>query len=398
MTSSFKKLNMELRHSVQGNTGGMTLTEEVPLSRIQVEPRQSSENDIRCLASVPVETDMRLVLIEWKYYEEPAGQPGSSNRAIARIQRLVRLLVQRPKPEDFRVLDCVGYAHDRHRARIGLILALPSLNLRDSGNMELQRSWSSFSKRDKVEEKRDVVWINLHDLIKLRPKLPLLGHRYALSLALVKCMIQLHATGWFHKGFRSANVLFFRAATRYKDDEGIADEFADYNDSQQGFTPAFADITRPHIAGFEYSRPSNNLEVSDQIGKSGSYDELYIHPTYLAASSAGANSGRVSSNSGRFSAEYDMHSLGCVLLEIGLWRRLADMWKPEYKESGWPAWAQRLQQKWVPELGGRCGEVYQQAVHDLLSRTKVCESVEGDDAKTPMTNFELVHCLESLKV
>jgi hypothetical protein len=87
------------------------------------------------------------------------------------------------------VLDCIGYAHDRYRARIALILQLLSLTLEDPRCTPLPCSWSNWSDRDGQLEESDVAWMNLHDLIGRRPKLPLLGHRYTLVLALLKSMI-----------------------------------------------------------------------------------------------------------------------------------------------------------------------------------------------------------------
>jgi hypothetical protein len=77
---------------------------------------------------------------------------------------------------------------------------------------------------------------------------------------------------------------------------------------------------------------------------------------------------------------------------------LADIWKPEYKDLAPASWPQHLQQKWVPELGGRCGEIYQRVVLDLLTRLDDGALSMRDNHRAPMTNFELVRSLESLNV
>jgi hypothetical protein len=90
-----------------------------------------------------------------------------------------------------------------------------------------------------------------------------------------------------------------------------------------------------------------------------------------------------------------MFSLGCLLLEIGLWRSLSAYCKPEYLAGDPTVWAARLVQKFVPELGSRCGLRYQNAVLDLLFRGG---GFGGQGTSVLLTNFELLQLVESIRI
>jgi hypothetical protein len=70
-------------------------------------------------------------------------------------------------------------------------------------------------------------------------------------------MIQLHATGWLHKGYESRSVIFFL--------DNMTDGTNETGECQDMETSSAlpVDIRQPKIVGFEYSRPSNNAELSE---------------------------------------------------------------------------------------------------------------------------------------
>lgn len=398
VTSAFKSLNIELQTSPTARNG-VQPSLEIPFAQIHFDAAPHPDIAQRCLGSVARAGDITPVLIEWKYYQEEAAS-GSSRPTIIRMQRLARLLMQQPKPPHFRTLTSVGYTHDRFRSRLGLLLLIPTPKLESSAGLRSQASWASFSSHDKLNSTNKPLGISLYELIGLRPKLPLLEHRYALALALVKSMIQLHATGWYHKGFRSNNILFFdRIREEHNNGSGAsAPNNGAHSQTRATSTAVYANITEPHIVGFELSRPSSNMEISDGLNILGQIAELYVHPTYLQNSPSTIQVESAVNDTTRFSADYDMYSLGCVLLEIGLWRRLTDIWKAEYTARGWNDWSRRLQELWVPELAGRCGSTYLKVVLDLLTRAAGGCALNDAPTEPPMTNMELVSGLENLKV
>jgi hypothetical protein len=58
-----------------------------------------------------------------------------------------------------------------------------------------------------------------------------------------------------------------------------------------------------------------------------------------------------------------MYSLGLILLEIGMWVPLSDLFKPKYSLKDFK---NRIENVWVRKLAGKVGTAYMQAVKDCL--------------------------------
>ncbi|KAI4244009.1 MAG: hypothetical protein L6R40_003220 [Gallowayella cf. fulva] len=118
---------------------------------------------------------------------------------------------------------------------------------------------------------------------------PSLNERGGIALALAETVLQLHTSGWLHKGIRSDNVLYF-----------------DIGDSRWEHGSADG----PYLAGYEYARPTNaQTEAMPAIPD----NEIYRHPMSQGLTRA------------NFRRSFDLFALGCVLLEIGLWSHLPDI-------------------------------------------------------------------------
>ncbi|KAL8806498.1 MAG: hypothetical protein Q9182_001280 [Xanthomendoza sp. 2 TL-2023] len=126
---------------------------------------------------------------------------------------------------------------------------------------------------------------------------PSLNERSAIALAIAETVLQLHTSGWLHKGIRSDNVLYF-----------------DTKDSMW----EFGNANGPFLAGYEYARPTTaHTEAMPAIAE----HELYRHPR---------SQGLTRPN---FRRSFDLFALGCVLLEIGLWSSLSDILRLVPSES-----------------------------------------------------------------
>jgi hypothetical protein len=374
--ASFKAFNLEL-HDRDPSEITQASSLELLLSALAIGEDQCTEAlEVRSRATYTIgDNPSQEVIVEWKYYEDGLHNKTSTDRSVTRIKRLVRLLAQNPKPEHFRTLDCVGYLHDRVHSRIGLVF---NVELYHSTLQPLAQHPLSYSP-----------WITLHDLIGQRPKMPLLGHRIGLSVALLKSVIGIHSTGWLHKAFQSRNIIFFGHSRSRAGERNVASSFPMLEPTETHIM----DIRDPRIMGFEFSRPNNRTEFSDiPVRNWMTLLKIYTHPEYLEPRRSFTNTAEISDDDShtRFKQEYDMYSLGCVLLEIGLWRRLTDLWRPELSPV---VWAQRLTQKYAPELGGRCGETYQKVVLSLLSSG----DRQGQQAHPVMTNFELLQALVDIR-
>ena len=66
-----------------------------------------------------------------------------------------------------------------------------------------------------------------------------------------------------------------------------------------------------------------------------------------------------------YTRAYDVYSLGCILLEIGLRQRLEDFWEPMYADNS-GLWLKHLAETRAGELSGKSGSVYETVVKNCL--------------------------------
>lgn len=278
------------------------------------------------------------VVVEWKEYQ---SRPGSSYDALrgqllrARIESLAKLLHQASSFKNLRVLHCVGYLDDRAHSRTGCVLSLePDVQGGVGGQ----------------GEDGDVVPRSLRSLVGASKAMPALGQRFELATALCRTVLQLHSVGWLHKGLRSDNVWFLGPGGI-----GVGVGVGSPDDCSAGL-----DMTQPWLVGFEYARPDGDYEMTETLTSYSWEQDLYRHPESLQ------HFGMGNPVTGRYRRAYDVYSLGCILLEIGLWKRLEELWKPRYqKERG--LFRERLIGVWAKELDARCGLIYADVVRGCLT-------------------------------
>ena len=214
------------------------------------------------------------VLIEWRDYDKklPSDVRSEEFRAqvqtmYRRVQGLVRMLGSQSKPSNFRVLECVGNFHDYEDRKFGIVYRFPSTQATP---------------------------VRLHFLLKggsskrLHP--PHIGQKLTLAKTLAACLQIVHVSGWIHKDINSYNILFFTSANSLTD----------------------GDYRKPYLVGFQHSRED---EQGAYTWGPGSSDETkqYQYPRYREGSIP-------------FRREFDYYSLGLVLLEIGVWECLGNVY------------------------------------------------------------------------
>jgi hypothetical protein len=64
-----------------------------------------------------------------------------------------------------------------------------------------------------------------------------------------------------------------------------------------------------------------------------------------------------------YGPQFDLYSLGLILLEVGLWQPLADLWKPKYTLTDFK---QRVEDVYIRRLASKCGTAYMQVVRDCF--------------------------------
>jgi hypothetical protein len=205
------------------------------------------------------------VLLEWR-----VAEPNSWPRLIVHLQRLAVLLCNMDDPS-FHSLPCRGYMYYQDKERCCLTYRL--------------------TQKGQIEGKNIVV-NSLEDLIVREPHVSL-NCRLKIAKDLAETVLQIHTAGWLHKAIRPANILFV----------------APSEDSVESilWTPTI-------MVGYGYARAdTKDAAAFTELPDSAWESDIYRHPQ---ARGPGRRP---------FEKQFDLYSLGCVLLELALWRPLADI-------------------------------------------------------------------------
>jgi hypothetical protein len=222
-----------------------------PLVYKLLERARSLDNQTKEMATY----DDRPVLVEWKSVNR-----GLESKLRSRIKNLASLLHD-IDTTTFHSLRCLGYLKEPTTGNYGYIFQLPLAST----------SMVSFS--------------SLTHIFISGVMAPSLDDRMALATRLTETILQLHTSGWLHKGVRSENVLFF------------------HQESQS------IEIKEAYLEGYEYARSDNPSDMTESP-ESQQESNLYRHPELLKPDRAS------------FRKAYDLYGIGCVLIEIGLWADL----------------------------------------------------------------------------
>lgn len=200
--------------------------------------------------------DGNPVIVEWK---EVASAVESKLKY--RITKVAAFLTEMKSPA-FHSLACFGFLKAPRSGRYAYLFSPPK---------SLSPTFSMWS---------------LTELLCLASQRPSLNSRLGIAVALAETVLQLHTTGWLHKGIRADNILVFKSGTEQWNSED--------------------DLSSAYLGGYEYARADNPLETTE-APSSQLHSELYRHPRSLGQ-------GRAS-----FNKRFDLYSLGCVLLEVAFW-------------------------------------------------------------------------------
>lgn len=187
-------------------------------------------------------------------------------------------------------LQCLGYKDQAKQHRFVFVHRLP-LSVESSGE----------------------ALISLHELINKvdsktrQPLKPSLGSRFGIAHCLALTLLNVHSSRWLHKNIRSRGVLLFQKA-----ENGRIEPF-DLNTHKRQTKPlAF-------LGDWGYARPIGG--VTEMRSNFEVESNLYRHPDRQGVP------GR------EFSRKYDIYALGVVLLEIGMWRTVSQLFDQRIKEA-----------------------------------------------------------------
>lgn len=264
-------------------------------------------------------------MIEWKDFDRTNPHLRLISR---RVEGLAQLLSsEAEKPISFRSLDCIGYFEDPDRPRYGLIFSpLPAMA-------------------------QTTLPVSSHDiLLRSSPGLlPHLGDRFRMAEKIATSVIRLHDCSWVHAALRSSYILFFYNT----------------NDRLANVSPENIHLNSPYVTGFTYSRPSDPAESTleySQLQQSSDHG-LYRHPS-IQRSNVAMFGNATSAEHVRFRQRHDLFSLGIILLGIGLWEQVVQLWKEKYTPE---KFLEKLLTAYVPALGHKMGAIYRDVVWELLA-------------------------------
>jgi serine/threonine protein kinase len=319
----------------------------------------------------------KQVLVEWKHYSE--NQPIRLGQTL-RLGGLVGLLNRSQLYERFMTLPCQGLVDDSDNSRIGIVFSTNESN----NNTKLTTRLRSLQKLINDEE----------------TPLPV-GQRFELAKSLVAAVHHLHSVDWLHKSIRSDNVVSFwtpdmrsrPAAQTSISTTGVSvpstvrehsqeDIDVQTHNVHQAPLPTVSTAPPPmppfYLVGWDLSRPDHPMELSETVSIStAGYQnrrdtiQMYSHPS-MHPSQADP------SQKLRYRAEFDIYSLGLVLLEIGLWRTLAMLRGKCKTDSEFRA---RLVSEYCDRLPPKMGEIYWDVVRRCLSNDFGLGAGDGFDLK-----------------
>lgn len=302
--------------------------------------------------------DARRVLVEWTVISRQ-WKLLHVELCRSRIEKLVRQLGIRSKPATVRVLRAVALVEDfrdERNKRLGIIYELPPGISTAVSPVSLQ----------------DLLPVNAEGLSPLGE--PLLSARFRLAYVLATALHELHRVGWLHKELSSANIVFLLPTARPLP-------------SSETHQPPSPDLAQPYITGFGYARPDTEKVISVPTGGALDPNDLFRHPSVRRPHSAPEQEGQAIP---RFRRRFDVYSFGLILLEIGLWDRIATFERASDRDDP-HAFAARLRRIAAQHLGHRMGAAYRDVVIGCLGTSETdrlgLPAVDDEDAEEELMAF-----------
>lgn len=221
-------------------------------------------------------------------------------------------------------LSLLGFFEDSNQPRIGLVYDLP---------------YSIQNRLQTGPTAEPLAPLSLLKLVQKATKAPnttndvpapALEHRFRMALRLTEQLHSMHARDVAHGNINSSSIIFTTTT----------------NESEAS---RLEQLRKPLWASFDLFSKCTIEGVRRAINFN-----IYKHPL-----------DETNSTSRELVADikYDLYGLGLVLLEIGLWTPVGDLYKPKYTL---PDFKLRLEKIWIPKLGAKCGSAYMRAVETCL--------------------------------
>lgn len=221
-------------------------------------------------------------------------------------------------------VSLLGYFEDSNQPRIGLVYDLPYSiqNRLQTGPAAEPLAPLSLLK---LVQKANKTPHTTNDV-----PAPALEHRFRMALRLTEQLHSMHARNVAHGNINSSSIIFTTTTNE-----------SDASRLEQLRKPLWASFDLFSKCTIEGVRRAMNFNI-------------YKHPLDETNNTTRELVADI---------KYDLYGLGLVLLEIGLWTPVGDLYKPKYTLSDFKL---RLEKIWIPKLGAKCGSAYMRAVETCL--------------------------------
>ena len=267
------------------------------------------------------QSEGKPVLVDYGFIQDADPETGHLP-SLRRYEELRIALDQKPDESESRYTGTtrlLGWFVDPHRPRYAFVYEVPgpaSLSIRSLDQHHSPQSLLSFLQ---------------HAANTYSNNMPCLEDRYRLAFRLALSLLHIHAKGISHRNINSSNVVFM-------DQNGSTDSSAmPWKDGA---------IRHPLLTSFDTCAEDTHAAHQESFISS-----IYRHPM--------AGSGKRTT----YKPTYDIYSLGLILLEVGLWMPIHQLWKTKYTHQIFKA---RLQTVYSKKLAGKCGNIYMRVVEYCL--------------------------------
>lgn len=266
---------------------------------------------------------------------------------LDRLDSLLSILVRLATEQSFHgTLQCLGYFEDPIQPRFALVFELPSFVY--SGPSDSHK---------RIEDLRPVTLLNVlqsgsKSLHNSNSTTPPLEDRFRLAYTLALTFSKIHGDNLVHKDVNSSNILVFRK-----------DRPAHQSSNNRALDYA---LRSPVICSFDLFS-----EYESEQARPMSSPNIYRHPE---------DPKFIGVKSKEYGPQFDLYSLGLILLEIGLWTPLSDLWKAKYTLRDFKM---RLDEIYIRRLASKCGTAYMQVVRDCFSAAD--RIALGDESLQPFS-------------
>lgn len=270
-----------------------------------------------------------------------------------RLEQLSRLLSGTQSDRPSALLTLLGHFEDPSGPRIGLVYELPRwaaptspLLMQPASTMKPASLFNLLQSASKSQYNAATPIIT-----------PALEERFTLAAELVSAFSRLEMNDFTHRDVNSGCITFFPKNPT----------------TQAGTSTAMGlqyILRKPVVCAFDLFSEFDLDPSPENVNQN-----IYRHPEHPRI----RDPHRRDPASYKYRAHFDLYSLGLLLLEIGLWVPLAELFKVKYSLKDFGL---RLEKIWIPRLASKCGTAYMQAVQACINIDNVLSEQEATLGQT----------------